>query len=132
MKPTHAHHSSRHQTGKHHAHYRGQVKVLDFGLAKTVRDPGMVEPDAETGTLLSLPGMMIGTVPVYVARAVRARNWIVAATFFSFGVVLYELLSGRRPFEAKSSAEVISAILTRDPPPITRSSLGQAAARKSG
>ena len=43
---------------------------------------------------------------------------------FSFGTVLYELLSGRRPFEAKSSAEIISAILTADPPPISRSSLG--------
>jgi tetratricopeptide (TPR) repeat protein len=42
---------------------------------------------------------------------------------FSFGAVFYELLSGRRPFEAKSTAEVISAILTAEPPPINRSSL---------
>jgi serine/threonine protein kinase/Tfp pilus assembly protein PilF len=103
---------------------RGQVKVLDFGLAKTVRDPGMAEPDAETGTLLSMPGMMLGTVPFMSPEQVRGEELDCRSDIFSFGVVLYELLSGRRPFEAKSTAEVISAILTRDPPPITRSSLG--------
>jgi serine/threonine protein kinase/Tfp pilus assembly protein PilF len=103
---------------------RGQVKVLDFGLAKTVRDPSMVEPDAETGTLLSIPGMMIGTVPYMSPEQVRGENLDCRSDIFSFGVVIYELLSGRRPFEAKSTAEVISAILTREPPPISRSSLG--------
>jgi serine/threonine protein kinase/Tfp pilus assembly protein PilF len=103
---------------------RGQVKVLDFGLAKTVRDPGMVEPDAETGTLLSIPGMMIGTVPYMSPEQVRGEDLDCRSDIFSFGIVLYELLSGRRPFEAKSTAEVISAILTREPPAINRSSLG--------
>ena len=103
---------------------RGQVKVLDFGLAKTVRDPGLVEPDAETGTLLSIPGMMLGTVPYMSPEQVRGEDLDCRSDIFSFGIVLYELLSGRRPFEAKSTAEVISAILTREPPAISRSSLG--------
>jgi serine/threonine protein kinase/Flp pilus assembly protein TadD len=103
---------------------RGQVKVLDFGLAKTVRDPGLVEPDAETGTLLSMPGMMIGTLPYMSPEQVRGEDLDCRSDIFSFGIVLYEMLSGRRPFEAKSTAEVISAILTREPPPISRSSLG--------
>lgn len=103
---------------------RGQVKVLDFGLAKTVRDPGIAEPDAETGTLLSIPGMMIGTVPYMSPEQVRGEELDCRSDIFSFGVVIYELLSGRRPFGAKSSAEVISAILTKEPPPISRSSLG--------
>jgi len=55
---------------------------------------------------------------------VRCEELDCRSDIFSFGVVLYELLSGRRPFEAKSTAEVISAILTVDPPPISRSSLG--------
>ena len=103
---------------------RGQVKVLDFGLAKVLRDPGLIEPDAETGTLLSIPGMMIGTVPYMSPEQVRGEDLDGRSDIFSFGVVLYELLSGRRPFEAKSTAEVISAILTREPPAINRSSLG--------
>jgi len=102
---------------------RGQVKVLDFGLAKVLRDPGLAEPDAETGTLLSMPGMIMGTVPYMSPEQVRGEDLDCRSDIFSFGTVLYELLSGRRPFEAKSTAEVISAILTRDPPSINRSSL---------
>ena len=103
---------------------RGQVKVLDFGLAKVLADPDLVEPDAQTGTMLSIPGMMMGTVPYMSPEQVRGENLDCRSDIFSFGTALYELLSGRRPFEAKSTAEVISAILTRDPPPINRSSLG--------
>jgi serine/threonine protein kinase/Tfp pilus assembly protein PilF len=103
---------------------RGQVKVLDFGLAKVLRDPGTAQPDAETGTLLSMPGMVMGTVPYMSPEQVRGEDLDCRSDIFSFGAVLYELLSGRRPFEAKSTAEVISAILTTDPLPIKRSSLG--------
>src|SRR5882672_234373 len=103
---------------------RGQVKVLDFGLAKTLRDPGILESDAQTGSMLSIPGMVMGTVPYMSPEQVRGEELDCRSDIFSFGTVLYELLSGRRPFEAKSTAEVISAILTVEPPPISRSSLG--------
>jgi tetratricopeptide (TPR) repeat protein len=103
---------------------RGQVKVLDFGLAKTLRDPGILESDAQTGSMLSIPGMVMGTVPYMSPEQVRGEELDGRSDIFSFGTMLYEMLSGRRPFEAKSTAEVISAILTVEPPPINRSSLG--------
>src|SRR3984893_5092819 len=101
---------------------RSQVKVLDFGLAKLMNDPSTT--GAETGTMLSVPGMVMGTVPYMSPEQVRGEELDCRSDIFSFGIVLYELLSGRRPFEAESSAEVISAILTTEPPPISRSSLG--------
>jgi len=103
---------------------RGQVKVLDFGLAKTLRDPGILESDAQTGSMLSIPGMVMGTVPYMSPEQVRGEDLDGRSDIFSFGTLLYEMLSGQRPFEAKSTAEVISAILTVEPPPISRSSLG--------
>jgi eukaryotic-like serine/threonine-protein kinase len=103
---------------------RGQVKVLDFGLAKSLRDPGVLESDAQTGSMLSIPGMVMGTVPYMSPEQVRGEELDGRSDIFSFGTVLYELVSGRRPFDAKSTAEVISAILTVEPPPITRSGFG--------
>jgi tetratricopeptide (TPR) repeat protein/predicted Ser/Thr protein kinase len=97
---------------------RGQVKVLDFGLAKMLRDPGVLESDAQTGSLLSVPGVVMGTVPYMSPEQVRGEELDGRSDIFSFGTVLYEMLSGRRPFEAKSTAEVISAILTTEPAPI--------------
>jgi eukaryotic-like serine/threonine-protein kinase len=102
---------------------RRQVKVLDFGLAKVLRDPAVLEGETVTGSLLSTPGMVMGTVPYMSPEQVRGEELDGRSDIFSFGTVLYELLSGRRPFEARSTAEVMSAILTREPSPI--SSLGQ-------
>jgi eukaryotic-like serine/threonine-protein kinase len=102
---------------------RSQVKVLDFGLAKLMNDPSTT--GAETGTMLSVPGMVMGTVPYMSPEQVRGEELDCRSDIFSFGIVLYELLSGRRPFEAKSTAELISAILTADPPPISVSGPSQ-------
>src|SRR5450432_75450 len=101
---------------------RNQVKVLDFGLAKVVSDSSII--GAETASMLSIPGTVMGTVPYMSPEQVRGEELDCRSDIFSFGTVLYELLSGRRPFEANSSAEIISSILTADPPPISRSSLG--------
>ena len=94
-----------------------QVKVLDFGLAKMVRDSQFI--DADTESLLSMPGAVVGTLPYMSPEQVRGEELDCRSDIFSFGTVLYEVLSGHKPFEAKSSAEVISAILTIDPPPIS-------------
>jgi tetratricopeptide (TPR) repeat protein len=99
---------------------RKQVKVLDFGLAKVLRDPEILEAEAQTGSMLSIAGMVMGTLPYMSPEQVRGEELDGRSDIFSFGTVLYELLSGRRPFDARSNAEVISAILTREPAPISR------------
>jgi tetratricopeptide (TPR) repeat protein len=112
---------------------RSQVKVLDFGLAKVAKvlsDSSIIETD--TASILSIPGMVIGTVPYMSPEQVRGEALDCRSDIFSFGTVLYELLSGRRPFEARSPAEVISAILTAEPPPILRSSLGHSGNAEEG
>jgi serine/threonine protein kinase/Flp pilus assembly protein TadD len=102
---------------------RAQVKVLDFGLAKLMNDSGDI--GGNTATMLSVPGMVMGTVPYMSPEQVRGEELDSRSDIFSFGIVLYELLSGRRPFQAKSTAEIMSAILTANPPPIERPSLSQ-------
>ena len=97
---------------------RGQVKVLDFGLAKVMRGKAISDSEAETATLLTQAGAIVGTVPYMSPEQVRAEELDGRSDIFSYGVVIYELISGRRPFDAKSSAEIISAILTQDAPPL--------------
>jgi serine/threonine protein kinase/Tfp pilus assembly protein PilF len=100
---------------------RTQVKVLDFGLAKVLRNPSVVEQ--ETASMLSVPGMLMGTLPYMSPEQVRGEELDFRSDIFSFGTLLYEMLGGRRPFQAQSSAEVISAILTAEPLPINRPGL---------
>jgi serine/threonine protein kinase/Flp pilus assembly protein TadD len=100
---------------------RNQVKVLDFGLAKVMVDSNILGGD--TASMLSIPGMLVGTLPYMSPEQVRCEELDCRSDIFSFGTMIYELLSGRRPFEAKSSAGLISAILTSEPAPISSSSL---------
>lgn len=99
---------------------RGQAKVLDFGLAKVAHTPHAGASEAETESLLSHPGMVVGTVPYMSPEQVRGEALDARTDIFSFGILLYELLTGRRPFTAASSAATISAILTHEPPPVAR------------
>jgi len=99
---------------------RGQVKVLDFGLAKIIEERGYTDSIAPTQNLLSEPGMMIGTVPYMSPEQVQGQPVDVRSDIFSFGVVLYELFGGVQPFASENSASTISSILTRDPPPLAR------------
>jgi len=96
---------------------RGQVKVLDFGLAKVVHERVEAPEEADTSSLMSTPGAIVGTVLYMSPEQARGERLDVRSDIFSFGTTLYEMLSGRRPFEAKSTAEIISAILTREAPP---------------
>ena len=101
----------------------GRLKVLDFGLAKVV---GAMEP-AWAGTLpptvdarISITGQLIGTVPYMAPEQLRGESADARSDLFAFGVMLYELVTGRRPFGGATLAEVTSATLRDVPPPITR------------
>ncbi len=97
---------------------RGKVKVLDFGLAKMMASELAVDTEAETAMVLTQTGLVVGTAPYMSPEQLRAERLDGRSDIFSYGAVLYEIIGGRRPFEAKSLAEITSAILMRDPPPL--------------
>jgi serine/threonine protein kinase/Flp pilus assembly protein TadD len=98
----------------------GQVKVLDFGLARVVREGALIESTAETESLLTVPGLVMGTVPYMSPEQVRGEELDARSDIFSFGAVLYEMLSGRNPFQGASVGATMSSILTKDPAPLAR------------
>ncbi|MEP6782946.1 MAG: protein kinase, partial [Acidobacteriota bacterium] len=102
---------------------RGQAKVLDFGLAKVVADLGAGAGDGETRSLLTQPGAIVGTAPYMSPEQVKGEALDARSDIFSFGAVLYEMLSGRRAFGARTAAETISAVLTASPPPLASYSI---------
>jgi len=92
----------------------GGVKVLDFGLAKG----GDRRPGSDLTTeLQTREGVVMGTVPYMSPEQVAGRRVDHRTDVFSLGVILYEMATGRRPFEGHSTAELASAIL-RDAPPV--------------
>jgi eukaryotic-like serine/threonine-protein kinase len=99
---------------------RGQVKVMDFGLATVIKDTGMLESKAETQSLLTEPGIILGTVPYMSPEQVRGEQLDARSDIFSLGIVLYEAISARRPFAGESVGETLSTILTREPSPLAR------------
>ncbi len=89
----------------------GHVKVLDFGLAKQRR------PAAESATLsLTEQGAVVGTAGYMSPEQVRGEESDQCSDLFSFGVVLYEMLSGKQAFAGGSSVEVMHAVLKNEPP----------------
>ena len=94
----------------------GRVKMLDFGVAKLVERA----PDAVTRTGLATGvGVMMGTAAYMSPEQAEGRPVDGRSDIFSLGAVLYEMIGGRRPFEADTEIGVITAIL-RDPPPSLR------------
>ena len=98
----------------------GQVKVLDFGLAKTIQERKNLEATMDSVSHLSQTGLVQGTVAYMSPEQLRAEKLDYRTDIFSFGTVLYELLTGERPFARASEAETISAILTADPPSFSK------------
>ena len=95
----------------------GQIKVLDFGLARVMRSSKDVLSHAETEMLLTKSDAVAGTIPYMSPEQLRGGAVNARMDVFSFGVVLYEMLTGKLPFVRASTAETISAILTESPPP---------------
>jgi serine/threonine protein kinase len=94
----------------------GRVKVLDFGLAKLVRPEESHEEIVVTLTSpATLPGMVMGTVGYMSPEQVRGEPSDARSDIFSFGAVLYEMLTGRRAFKRATSAETMTAILREEP-----------------
>ena len=94
---------------------RRQVKMLDFGLAKVLPTAQSVNTAAETEELLSRAGMIMGTMPYMSPEQLRGEVVDARTDIFSFGIVLYEMLTGRQPFVRQSGAEIVSALLTEEP-----------------
>ena len=98
----------------------GQVKVLDFGLARM--DPVAPEgADVPTVSLSTEPGRVMGTVGYMAPEQVRGKAVDARADIFSFGAVLYEMLTGKRAFRGESPVETLNAILKEDPPSLFES-----------
>ena len=98
----------------------GLVKVLDFGLAKLTRpQPANVDTRASTAASVgSAPGVVMGTATYMSPEQARGLEVDARTDIFSLGVVLYEMIAGRAPFEGATTSDVIAAILTTDPVPL--------------
>lgn len=93
-----------------------RVKILDFGLARYEPEvPSHKVTSAPTGAMLTEAGMVMGTVPYMSPQQLRGEKLDARTDIFSFGCVLYEMLSGKPAFSGKSSADVITAVLSREP-----------------
>ena len=105
----------------------GRVKVLDFGLAAW-RAPrgfsGETWSAGPAGPTQSIPGAVVGTVAYMSPEQARGSDVDARTDVFSLGVLLWETLAGRRPFEGANAVEILDRVLHADPPPLSRASAG--------
>ncbi len=99
----------------------GRVKILDFGLAKLIEPKieNEAQTDVPTRRINTSPGAVMGTAGYMSPEQVRGRGVDHRSDIFSFGTVLYEMLSGNRAFKGESAIETLNAILKEDPPDIS-------------
>jgi serine/threonine protein kinase len=91
------------------------VKVLDFGLAKISRDRAPTGDTQREIPSLTAEGSILGTLPYMSPEQVEGQEADARSDIFSFGVILYELITGQRPFSGKSQTSLIASILREEP-----------------
>jgi Tol biopolymer transport system component len=98
----------------------GRVKILDFGLAKLTQRETGTGPQTNLPTADGTePGVVLGTLGYMSPEQVKGKPADQRSDLFSFGAILYEMLSGRRAFHRDSAAETMSAILREEPPDLS-------------
>ena len=102
----------------------GRIKILDFGLAKLrAQRPEPAGSDVATEKQITDPGTVMGTVGYMSPEQVRGQEVDHRSDIFSFGSVLYEMLTGHRAFRRETMAESMTAILKEDPPELSETNL---------
>lgn len=99
----------------------GLVKILDFGIAKLTEKPAVI--DLEAATVINAQtqtGMIIGTAAYMSPEQARGETVDARSDIFSFGLILYEMIAGKPPFEGKNAIEIIGSILNKEPVPLSR------------
>ena len=96
----------------------GYVKILDFGLAKLL-DHGNSNPEAST-LVNTADGVVLGTVSYMSPEQARGLEVDARTDIWSLGTVLYEMLTGRRPFEGTTLSDILAAVLDHEPAPVAR------------
>ncbi len=94
------------------------VKLLDYGVSRPLPAPAGREGTWES-TLSQLPGQLVGTFPYMAPEQFKGKAADASTDVFALGAVLFEMATGRRAFPGHSSAEVMSAVLTSEPPPVS-------------
>jgi len=97
---------------------RGQAKVMDFGIAKRMRSQE-AQTVLSTEAMLTEPGSAVGTVAYMSPEQARGEMLDARTDLFSFGVLLYEMATGRPPFQGNTAAVLFEAILNREPAPVS-------------
>ena len=90
----------------------GSVKVLDFGLAKLGELPALT---SDSPTMMSIPGMILGTAGYMSPEQARGKDVDKRADIWAFGVVLYEMLTGKRLFEGETISDTLAAVIKEEP-----------------
>ena len=94
----------------------GRVKILDFGLAKLIQSESTQPVTQLPTTPGTEPGVVLGTLGYMSPEQVRGKSADQRSDIFSFGAILYEMLTGKRAFYKETPADTMSAILHQDPP----------------